>query len=201
MARCNIVFLLPLLLVYTANGICQFGKHPSVAAKSCRHVLDVQRDCYTENGLYWLMNETTENPQQFYCDMSHKGGGWLRVFYHNSTNSTVCPTGFSTEAVGGRTLCWKVPGTKLLGVEDHAIIAWNTDQSVHFTEVRGYVNMQVRYNFSPDGFSDNSAQNLIAKGHIDAFQFMTTSEPRYPSLPFRPLYICHRIYYNTTLSC
>lgn len=187
MKRLILTFLFATWTCCVVDGLCQFAKHSSVAAKSCRHILEVQRECFKENGMYWLLNETIGGePYQVYCDMNHKGGGWRRLIYYHSNTSTSCPTGFTTEIIDGESLCKKVQGVKLLGQEDHALAAWNTDQSIQFTEIRGYIRLRVRYGFPPDGFSDERVK-FSAQGHIDGFQFMTTSGG-YPSLPYRPYF-------------
>ena len=154
---CCILILLPLR---RGRGQCLYGKHPSVAASSCREVLDIQPECYGESGIFWLGDtEEVESLHQSYCDLQHQGGGWMRVFSHHQDENTSCPL-----APGGAK-GWKevwFNGTKLYcqrgdPSEGYApYVQWNMDRTEKYSEIRGYVNLRMKGGSSNkgDGFAD-----------------------------------------------
>lgn len=193
--RLLLVFLLSIICSNTTNGGCYYARHPSVPADSCKQILDVQSECYGESGWFWI-KQAGGGIESVYCDMHYKGGGWRRALYFHSAINDTCPAQFVTEIIHGRPYCRKEPGVKELGTLDYVITVWNYDQSVQFTEVRGYVKLRVRYNFSPDGFKED-LNSLMEYGHIDGFEFFTTY---YPALPHRQ-YFSYVIGSTTTSRC
>nr|WP_269813011.1 fibrinogen-like YCDxxxxGGGW domain-containing protein [Ornithinimicrobium sediminis] len=55
-----------------SDGLSSF-----TAAGSCWEVKQNHPD--SPDGLYWLVTPTLQNPQQFHCDMTTDGGGWVLV--------------------------------------------------------------------------------------------------------------------------
>lgn len=53
------------------------GRTEATAAGSCWEVL--QNDPSAQDGVYWLITPTLVAPQQFYCDQTHRGGGWVLI--------------------------------------------------------------------------------------------------------------------------
>src|SRR5690606_32645354 len=53
------------------------GLSEGTAAASCWEI--VQRDPSAEDGVYWLVTPELQAPQQFYCDQTTDGGGWVLI--------------------------------------------------------------------------------------------------------------------------
>lgn len=53
------------------------GMSQSTAAASCWEIKQNNTDA--ANGLYWILTPELKAPQQFYCDQSTDGGGWVLV--------------------------------------------------------------------------------------------------------------------------
>ncbi len=53
------------------------GSSPAAAAASCWEIK--QEDPAAPDGAYWLVTPTLGAPQQFYCDQTTDGGGWVLV--------------------------------------------------------------------------------------------------------------------------
>lgn len=145
----TVLFAFP---VQHGQGQCVYGKHPSVAASSCREVLDMQPECYGESGVFWLgeageAEEGSDSLHQRYCDLQHQGGGWLRVFSHRQDVNSSCPL-----APGG-TKGWKEEwfnethlycqrGDPSEGYAPY--VQWNADRTEQYSEIRGYVNLRMK---------------------------------------------------------
>lgn len=127
------------------NNSCLYGRHASVAAASCREILYAQPDCYGESGTFSIKNGAGET-YEAYCDLHHKGGGWMRVISHRQDEDTTCPMG--TGAGGGwmpvvlsngSVYCRRGPPDEGYTPEIH----WNSDGSVTYSEIWGYVNLRM----------------------------------------------------------
>lgn len=53
------------------------GTSESTAAASCWEIK--QRDPSSTDGVYWLVTPELGAPQQFYCDQTTDGGGWVLI--------------------------------------------------------------------------------------------------------------------------
>ena len=75
------VSLLPALTVVSASAATvpaeQLGTSASTAAGSCWEIK--QKRSSAPSGTYWLQTPAMAAPQQFYCDQSTDGGGWVLV--------------------------------------------------------------------------------------------------------------------------
>jgi trimeric autotransporter adhesin len=53
------------------------GRTPDQAAVSCWDIK--QKDRAAPDGAYWLLTPAMDAPEQFHCDMTHDGGGWVLI--------------------------------------------------------------------------------------------------------------------------
>lgn len=53
------------------------GLSPATAAASCWDIK--QRDPSSKDGAYWLLTPGMKAPQQFFCDQTRDGGGWVLI--------------------------------------------------------------------------------------------------------------------------
>ena len=132
-------------LAESQNNSCQYGRHASVAAASCREILYAQPDCYGESGTFWI-KDGAGGAYEAYCDLRHKGGGWMRVISHRQDEDTTCPTSTGTGRgwmpmvlINGSVYCRRGPPDEGYTPE----ILWNLDGSVAYSEIRGYVNLRL----------------------------------------------------------
>ena len=116
--------------------------------------------------------------------MNHKRGGWRRVIYFHSNINTSCPGSLVAESVSSnRTYCKKVQDPNRFNL-DYEYFTWNDDQSISFSEVRGYVTVKVKGNYSLDGWSDN-AQLFYENGNADGVHVLVRQiGTPFPDRPF-----------------
>ena len=62
------------------------GSTPADAAASCWEIK--QQHPASADGIYWLRNDQLVRPEQFYCDMSYDGGGWVLIGRLGSVSPT-----------------------------------------------------------------------------------------------------------------
>ena len=148
MATERVLIVLALCILLAKCDNCHFGKHPSVPGDSCSHVLQIQPDCYGENGFYWIRG-TGSDLEYVYCDMEHKGGGWRRVLLYHSDSNTTCPGNLVAVSLysGTHTYCKRDPPALL-----YSIFEWNKNEEVQYSEIRGYVNLRVHSGTYPRAF-------------------------------------------------
>ncbi|MDO4258554.1 MAG: fibrinogen-like YCDxxxxGGGW domain-containing protein [Actinomycetaceae bacterium] len=53
------------------------GRSPATAAASCWEIK--QNDPRSADGTYWLLTPTMNAPEQFFCDQTSDGGGWVLI--------------------------------------------------------------------------------------------------------------------------
>ncbi|OLT41874.1 hypothetical protein BJF86_02375 [Serinicoccus sp. CNJ-927] len=61
----------------TVNPARYSGLSQDTAAVSCWEIKRLNPD--SEDGAYWLLTPQMRAPQQFWCDMTTDGGGWVRI--------------------------------------------------------------------------------------------------------------------------
>lgn len=165
----------------TGSDGCHYGKDASVAASNCQEIIDHQPECYAESGLYWLKRNSGQ-AYQAYCDMYHMGGGWTRIFSHHHNENASCPLGPGGEVTwkiyntsGGSIYCQR--GSPQDGYM--AYVDWNTDRTIAYSEVRGYVIMLYQRNESnhrPDGFFGGSGSTLN-QDYMDGLTIQALATP------------------------
>ena len=56
-------------------AVVRDGLTEATAAASCWEIK--QNNAQAPDGAYWLLTPTMEAPQQFFCDQTMDGGGWV----------------------------------------------------------------------------------------------------------------------------
>ncbi len=67
----------PAAVAATPPGQVLDGSQPALAAPSCWAIK--QQNPASPDGIYWLQTQQLVAPQQFYCDQTTDGGGWVLV--------------------------------------------------------------------------------------------------------------------------
>lgn len=176
--------LLSSATIIHSDSKCYYGKHASVAAKSCSEITDVQKECLGESGYYWLSAGGVGGSAEYvYCDMVHKGGGWRRVIYFHSDINSTCPGSLVTEAVSSNKIfCTKRQDGRFN--QDYDYFTWNGDQSLEYSEVRGYVTVRVKGNHSLDGWSNNW-NSMYENANLDGIDVLVRQiGTPFPDRPF-----------------
>ena len=158
----SLVHLPPGVQAVYSQEVCLCAMDPLTARGSCQEVLDTQPDCHGHSGPYWLSEGG--GPVQVHCDMSHSGGGWRRVvsFHHDHNES--CPTAAGNEITtpgwegltlsNGSTYCLRGGWD---GGEDGRTAVWNSNRSVSYSEIRGYLQLRLLSLGGEDGTPDGFA--------------------------------------------
>ncbi|HST46793.1 fibrinogen-like YCDxxxxGGGW domain-containing protein [Jatrophihabitans sp.] len=71
------VFAAPAVAAATPPGQVLDGSQPALAAPSCWAIK--QQNPASPDGIYWLQTAQLVAPEQFYCDQTTNGGGWVLV--------------------------------------------------------------------------------------------------------------------------
>jgi hypothetical protein len=87
--------LLPTLATSASATTARNGRTEATALASCWDVKQV--DPSAASGAYWLYTPALGYPQQFYCDMTTDGGGWVLIG-RGRENWTFVPEGQGTNA-------------------------------------------------------------------------------------------------------
>ena len=131
---------------------CVSGTDLLTAATSCREIIANQPDCLDAHasGVYWISEGGSDDGQQEYCDLSHSGGGWIRIinFHHNGNSS--CPSFPEAESItqewegltlaNGSIYCVKGGWREDDGGRS---VVWNSARNVSYSEVRGYAQLRL----------------------------------------------------------
>ncbi|MBV9821833.1 MAG: hypothetical protein JO144_06270, partial [Actinobacteria bacterium] len=67
----------PAAVAATPTGQVLDGSQPALAAPSCWQIK--QQNPASPDGVYWLQTQQLVAPQQFYCDQTTDGGGWVLI--------------------------------------------------------------------------------------------------------------------------
>lgn len=143
----------------------------SIPGASCVNILDTEPDCYGEDGDYYIQKDSSSSVVQVHCDMTYKNGGWRRIVDYHSNTSNNCPYNFTDAKFFSNTenYCWR-------GTKDYVTYTWNSDESIDFSEIRGYVTLRAKTNGVLDAFDENS-NRLIELGTLDGVEIQTGTYP------------------------
>ncbi|MBK7822196.1 MAG: PKD domain-containing protein [Tessaracoccus sp.] len=99
------------------DGLVRDGSTSELAAASCFEIKQNNPDA--PDGAYWLLTPKLQTPQQFFCDQTTDGGGWVLVgkgrndwqsYYHGQGEPSALltrnrtPSGFSTVQLSSNTI-------------------------------------------------------------------------------------------------
>ena len=141
------------------------GSTSALAAPSCWAIK--QQSPSSPSGIYWLQTAKLIDPQQFYCDQTTDGGGWVLVgrgregwnwgYSGQGLPSAVrnTPSGtaaFDPATVGGETVDGLLDGGRTDALPDgiRVVRALNT-QGSQFQETRIFLNNQAKWTWSFGG--------------------------------------------------
>ena len=180
---------------------CLRGTDTLTAAGSCREIIISQPDCLGAHasGTFWLKFGGAP-AQRGYCDLTHSGGGWLKVvsFHHDGNDS--CPSYPEAQLAqewegvslsNGSLYCLK--GGWREGEGGRSII-WNSERNVSYSEVRGYVQLRLismeggqgegdgfrgpNYDIWEDDFADGLTIELLDTHLRHIYSYIIGSETR-----------------------
>ena len=118
MYACSEILLVFLLCagqaVYGSTNTCStfcssLGTSSQTPGRSCADIYRVNKDTRGNSGIYWIINITSSEPIQVYCDMvldcgGHKGG-WMRVVNLDISAGDPCPTEWANVTVNSIQMC------------------------------------------------------------------------------------------------
>jgi trimeric autotransporter adhesin len=164
--------------VAAAQTPAQLGRAPEHAAVSCWDIK--QKDPSAPDGSYWLLTPRLAGPQQFHCDMTTDGGGWVLIgrgregwtFGYNGqgtaeqVRTVVDGTGaFVPRALSGKVIDGLLNGTRVDGLTDGVRLRRSANST-------GTTRQEARFRFRN---RDRWAWTMAANHPLAGYRFDTRS--------------------------